>query len=339
MRNRAFAVQLGAMVVLSCGMACAAYALAGWMAAALCALTGIALMAVFALASYFRHREIMRLTAEIDEVLHAGRRVTLSTCREGDLAVLRNEVEKMVARLSRTTAQLEHEKSSLADAMADISHQIRTPLTAMALMVPALEQAEDETERKRLVRELEQSVERVSWLVTSLLKMAKIDAGALSIDRRPVNVQSMVDYALRPLAMTADLHGVSLKVMCSEEASFEGDARWSAEALQNVVKNCIEHTPEGGVVDICAYENALATHIEVRDTGCGIDEVDLPHVFERFYRGTHGASEGESLQPEGFGIGLSLASALISAQGGTITAKNTPEGGALFHIAFPKLVV
>lgn len=354
------------MLLAICVAVAVAWLARGPVAALASAITGTVLFVLFVVFSLRRYREISRLAAEVDEVLHAGRRVSLSTCREGDVAVLQNEIEKMTSQLARTTWQLEQEKGALADAMADISHQIRTPLTAMALLIPSIEHAESDTERKRLLRELEQGVDRVSWLVTSLLKMAKVDAGALSIEKRMVNVASMIASATRSLEMAFDLRGVRLEVDCAAEVSFEGDARWSAEAVQNIVKNCLEHTPAGGVVTVRAHENALATHIEICDTGCGIAEQDLPHVFERFYRGTHGANEGVAgagsaradavgakaanadavdsevaalAQPEGFGIGLALAQSLISAQGGTISAKNAPDGGALFHIAFPKLVV
>lgn len=132
---------------------------------------------VFFLAVSLRRRsEIRRLTDEIDEVLNLGRRLSFSNCREGDIAVLANELEKMVARLSRLTSQIENEKTALADSLADISHQIRTPLTAAELMLPAIERATDEEQRKRLARDLEHLLDRVSWLVATLLKMAKVDA-------------------------------------------------------------------------------------------------------------------------------------------------------------------
>ena len=133
------------------------------------------------------------------------------------------------------------------------------------------------------------------------------------------------------------------------DAKFEGDAAWTAEALENIVKNCAEATGEGGTVRIEAKEDALSTRIRISDDGPGIAAEDLPHVFERFYRGrsdAEGRAEGESagarngsVEPKGFGIGLSLALALVSAQGGSLRARNLPEGGACFEIAFPKMNV
>ena len=128
--------------------------------------TGAVLLAVFLVVSLYRHRQIRRLAEEIDEVLHSGRTVDFSNCREGDVAVLANELSKMVSRLSRTRDQLARERNALADSLADVSHQIRTPLTAITLMLPVVEWADDARERKRAVRELESMIERVSWLVT-----------------------------------------------------------------------------------------------------------------------------------------------------------------------------
>ncbi|WP_251212569.1 sensor histidine kinase [Adlercreutzia murintestinalis] len=299
----------------------------------LCA--GIAII-LFLSVALWRHAAVRRLSARIDEVLHSGRAVAFEKCREGDLAVLTNEVEKMVARLSRMADQLQQERNALADSLADVSHQIRTPLTAVELMLPAIERMDDPLERKRAMREIEELLERIAWLVTTLLKIAKVDAGAIRAQTAPVSARAMIERAAAPLEAAFDLHDVRLRIESDDAATFMGDEMWTAEALENILKNCMEHTPAGGSVTIRAAENALATTFTITDTGPGIAADDLPHIFDRFYRGT---ATAETPAPEGFGIGLALAQALISVQGGTLRAANAPEGGAQFQIAFPKLVV
>ena len=300
------------------------------------AVTGAVMLAAFLGITLHRHRQIRRLAAEVDEVLHGGRTVGFSNCREGDVAVLSNELAKMVARLVRARDQLAAERSALADALADVSHQIRTPLTAAALMLPAVERADDAVERKRVARELEAMIERVSWLVTSLLKIAKADAGAMRMERHEVRAADVARRAVAPLAMAMDLHDVGLAMDLDEEAAFRGDAHWTTEAEENNAKNCMEHTPAGGTVAVSVRENALACTIAVSDTGAGIAPEDLPFIFERFHRGGAG---NDVRQAAGFGIGLSLAQALVSAQGGTVRAANNDVGGARFEVVFPKVVV
>lgn len=339
------------------------------------AVTGIVALVAFVAISLARRRSVIRLAADIDKVLHEGRRISFSNCREGDVAVLANELEKMVGRLARTSDQLSHERNALSEALADISHQIRTPLTAILLMMPLVERADDAQERRRYVRELERLVGQVSWLVTTLLKIAKVDAGAIHVERQTVLAADVVRRACAPLALAMDLRCVDMVMDVDEDATFLGDASWTVEAVENVVKNCMEHTPAGGVVTVTVREDALATSVIVSDTGPGISPEDLPHIFERFYRGrreTPQACEGDeaaarvqddvdapenaegALEPcclgepcedaapqpsEGFGIGLALAQALVSAQGGTLRASNNASGGARFEIAFPKIVV
>ena len=183
----------------------------------------------------------------------------------------------------------------------------------------------------------------------------------MHVERREVSAADVARRAVAPLATAMDLCDVNLVLELDEVASFQGDAPWTAEAVENIAKNCMEHTPPGGTVTVAVREDALATTIAVSDTGSGIAPEDLPHIFERFYRGGQGAetTDGAQVDPvggdlgrpwasddgsdvrqaAGFGIGLSLAQALVSAQGGTLRASNNPAGGAHFEIAFPKLVV
>ena len=247
----------------------------------------------------------------------------------------------------------------------------------MSLMVPAIEKSTDDAERTRTLRELERMIDRVGWLVSTLLKVAKVDAGAFRVQKVHVDAARMAHDALSPLAAALDLHDIVCTIDASEGASFTGDAAWSAEALENVLKNCMEHTPAGGSIRVEVREDALACRIRVTDTGPGIAPEDLPHVFERFYRGGQaeraeqdaardpgqgaGPREqgtepqgrdagGEHACPaqqgrasaraaQGFGIGLALAQSLVSAQGGTLRASNAPEGGARFDMTVPKMNV
>jgi signal transduction histidine kinase len=185
-------------------------------------------------------------------------------------------------------------------------------------------------------------LEQLQWLVSSLLKLARLDAGVVRLERHRVDVSSLVTAAQEPLAVAADLAGVAFRAQVKPGCSFMGDAAWTREALTNVLKNCVEHTPAGGTVSITAHEDAVACRIRVEDTGPGIAEKDLPHVFERFYHGTSNPArrDEDACNPSGVGIGLSLSRALLVAQGAQITASNaSPTGGARFDLVFPKVTV
>nr|WP_239471796.1 HAMP domain-containing sensor histidine kinase [Olsenella profusa] len=333
---------VGAAGALASGLAL------GPAAAAAVALTAAACALVALAFTRARYRALARLAAQIDDVLHGARDVSFERMREGELAILASELDKMRSRLTLANEDLEREKNALADALADISHQLKTPLTSLALMT-ALVRRELAAEGGRdgqlaRLRTMERLEGRVEWLVASLLKLARIDAGVVSFARARVDAGELVERAAEPLAVAFDLADVTLKRDVEAGAGFEGDLSWTAEALENVLKNCLEHTPAGGCVRVRAWQDALAFRVRVEDTGGGIAPEDLPHVFERFYRGgaagaTGAGTAASEVDPGGVGIGLALAQSLVTAQGGQIRAGNAPDGGARFDIAFFSAVV
>lgn len=335
-RNRLLWWQLGFMAIAAACLCAMAWWLEGPVASLWCGLVAAVGIGIAVLFSYLRYREIAKISASLDEVLHGKRVITFGACREGDVAILSNEIQKLTARLVRTSELLAQEKTALAAALEDISHQIRTPLTSVSLMVPLVANAENPSQRKQLLRDLERLVGRTSWLVTALLQLAKLDAGALEFERKEVTAETLFGRAAEPLLLSYDLKDVSLTFENAEMMTYIGDERWGAEALGNVLKNCLEHTPRGGRVKVTAHQTTLASSITVSDTGNGFTEEDLPHIFERFYRGS---SFDDGPKPEGFGIGLAFARALTEAQGGSLTASNRNSGGAQFVFTFPKFVV
>ncbi len=325
----------GALVVMS--VADVRAGLLTLVCALCCALIGLAMTA-------WRYRRIATLSARVDAVLAGERDVSLDDMNEGELAVLANQLSKTLSRLQVANDDLEQEKTSLADALADISHQLRTPLTSLGLELALMRRDADTPVRLDRVRNAERLLSRVQWLVSSLLKLARIDAGVVRLESQTVDVERLVDESFASLAISFDLADVSFEREVERGASFEGDRSWSGEAISNLLKNCLEHTPMGGTVRLRCWEDAVACRIRVEDSGPGISEQDLPHIFERFYRGEEDASGPSEANPTGVGIGLSLARALVEAQDGSLTAGNAegpPDGlgGACFDIAFYKLVV
>ena len=182
--------------------------------------------------------------------------------------------------------------------------------------------------RFELIRELDTLINRMDWLVTSLLKISKLDAGTVQFSNNPVNVNELINNSCNPLLIPMELKNITLIINGDNYAYFNGDMSWSVEAITNIMKNCMEYTPNGGKLTIDFSENPLYTQINISDTGIGINDKDLPHIFERFYKGSNSSQSS-------FGIGLNLSKKIIQKQNGAIKANNTADG-SIFTIKFYK---
>ena len=244
---------------------------------------------------------------------------------EGSFSLLKNDLYKVTVRLREQAELLQKDKTALSNLIADISHQVKTPLTSMGVLADLLAEDPPEEDRHAFVERLRAQLGRIQWLVAVLLKLARLDAGTAAFKREPVDVRRLIERALEPLHIPLEIKNQRLEVHGDDRASFTGDFNWSAEALTNVVKNCIEHTPEGGKIEISYGANALYTEIIISDDGEGMASRDLPNIFNRFYRG---ANAGDN----SVGIGLALAKAIFTAQGGDITVRSQRGMGTSFEI-------
>ncbi len=347
---------------------------------------GAGILALFSAVSYgtafflwtkARYRRIAQLSEQIDLVLHNVDRLYIGGEEEGELSILQSEITKMMLRIREQNDALRREKEHLADSLADIAHQLRTPLTSMNLILSLLESETVEggisdgqynKQRRELLQEMEALLVRMDWLVTSLLKLSRLDAGVIVFQKQKMAVYDLIDTALRPLLISMDLHDISVQVnfdcaketepaarivkegietqmpvqqaenmKCAgivkkdmfEEIQIMGDREWLAEAVRNILKNCMESIGDKGKIEINCEDTLLYTELSVHDSGKGIAEDDLPCLFDRFYQGKNSGTAG-------YGIGLALSKMIITKQGGTVTARNHPEGGAVFYIRFPK---
>jgi signal transduction histidine kinase len=244
---------------------------------------------------------------------------------EGSFSLLKNDLYKVTVRLREQTEMLQKDKTALSNLIADISHQIKTPLTSLGVLADLLTEDPPEADRRAFVERLRAQLGRIQWLVAALLKLARLDAGTAVFKSEPVNVRRLIERALEPLHIPLEIKNQRLEVHGDDGASFTGDLNWSAEALTNVVKNCVEHTPNGGKIEITYSANALYAEIIVSDDGGGIASRDLPNIFNRFYR-------GENTGENSVGIGLALAKAIFTAQGGDISVHSEPGVGTSFTI-------
>ena len=279
--------------------------------------------------TWHRYRSLSQLSHEIDGMLHSQTPIHFEKYKEGELSILENELSKMTLRLSEQAAALADDKKFLADSMADISHQIRSPLTSSNLIISLLMEPDlSPSGRKKLLQELTQLLSRIDWLVESLLKLSKMDAGTVRLQQAPVPVGALIQKAAEPLMIPMELREQSLTIHGESHVTFTGDFAWSQEAVLNILKNCMEHTPCGGCIQVSFSENAIFTEIIIEDNGPGFAKEDLPHLFERFYK-------GKTASQQSVGIGLALSRMIVSKQNGTLKAENRGgDGGARFVIKF-----
>lgn len=276
-----------------------------------------------------RYRSIARISDQIDLVLHNADHLYIGESDEGELSILQSEITKMTLRIREQNDALKKEKEHLADSLADIAHQLRTPLTSANLILSLLANNPDENERKAFVRETEELLVRMDWLITSLLKLSRLDAGIVMFQSEQIDVKDLICDALRPFLIPMELHDIDSQIDVPKGMIIQGDSGWLSEAIQNILKNCMESAGENGKIEIVCEDTPLFAEITIRDSGPGFEKEDIPCLFDRFYR-------GKNPNAAGYGIGLSLCKMIIARQGGTVTAGNHSRGGAVFAIRFPK---
>lgn len=288
----------------------------------------MAFFVLYFVTTYQRYKKIRELSYDIDRILHGEEHIDFGKYAEGELAVLESEIYKMTVRLREQQQSLLDDKKYLADSIADISHQIRTPLTSINLLVSFLSEPDiTEEKRQKTIRELYGLLSRIDWLIATLLKISKLDAGTIIFKKEKVTIEELLRKSVEPLLIPIELRAQELCIQ--SEGDFSGDVEWTSEAIGNIVKNCMEHTAGGGKIEINARENAIYREIKIADNGSGIADEDLPHIFERFYKGKNSSENS-------FGVGLALARMIIVKQNGTIKVENRSSGGALFTIRFYK---
>lgn len=297
------------------------------------AVTSALLIGCSLLFTRLRYREIEKLSEYLRQISSGNYSLDVRDNVEGELSILKNDIYKVTLMLSEQRSLLQEDKIKLTDAISDISHQLKTPLTSMTVMADLLSDPELHVDKRmEFTRKISLQLERIGWLVSSLLKFSKIDAGTIDFKKDQVRVTQLVQKSLEPMLIPMDIKEQQIRIDGAESTIFTGDLNWTAEAMINILKNCVEHTPEGGEITISFAENALFTEIVIADNGKGIPKAELPYIFRRFYKGNQ-ASE------DSVGIGLALAQSIITEQNGTIDVKSEEGKGTQFQIKFYKQVI
>ena len=246
-------------------------------------------------------------------------------------SVLSSEIYKTTVMLREKSEQTRQEKLALKDSLSDISHQLKTPLTSMLIMIDNIIENEEMPPqlRNEFLNDIRQSVDHISFLTRSLLTLSKLDADTIEFHAEKVQLKALAAHCFANVDAIARDKGVTLRQDC-EDVSLECDEKWVSEALTNIIKNCVEHTQKGGIVTMKGVNDSLLTKITISDNGCGIEKNDLPHIFERFYK-------GKNADENSIGIGLALSKSIIEKCGGDIKVFSEPDVGTTFVIKFFKM--
>lgn len=265
-------------------------------------------------------KRIAELTDYLEQV-NLGAGGTIMQMQEDDFSHLQDEIYKTVTTLYQTRETAVAARKRFAENLENIAHQLKTPITAAFLSLQLMKK----TVPNDYGKQIEKQLERLNRLEESLLTLSKIDAGTLSLNYAKVDIYTALNLAAENLNDLLRKENVFVDIPDNGCMEFFGDMEWTMEALINLLKNCMEHSKPGGMIHCDYTENPLYVEILIWDEGTGFDPEDIPHLFERFYRGRRATGDG-------IGIGLALAKAVFELQNGTITARNLQGGGACFEI-------
>lgn len=299
--------------------------------AVLCLALGIILIIIFTVVTKRRYKNLNDLNDYLSLVCKGIYDMNIDDNTEGELSILKNNLYKVITLLQSQNEYLKNDKLYLADSIADISHQLKTPLTSMMMMCELLENEENPDKRQEFVSVINNQLSKMKWLITNILKISKLDADATEFKRDEVSMLSVLDDSLKPFALTAELKNIAIQNGANDFV-FNGDESWTVEAISNIVKNCLEHTNDGGKIIIASGSTNLYNKLTISDNGCGIAEEDLPHIFERFYHGKNSSKDS-------VGIGLALAKTVFEKENASVTVESEQGRGSVFEIRFYKSVV
>lgn len=299
--------------------------------ALVCVLTGLCLTAVFLVYTKKRIDKLAELNNYLSLVCSGNFELDIADNAEGELSILKNNLYKVIILLRSQNEQLKKDKVYLADSLADISHQLKTPLTSMMVMTDLISKDSDPDKRAELIGIMETQLDKMKWLITNLLKLSKLDAGTAGFKHEIFSVKEVISQSVTPFLVAMDLKGINFIDM-SSDFEIKGDDNWSTEAFANIIKNCLEHTERDGTITVSSEITTLYNSIIITDNGCGIAPQDLPHVFERFYHGKN--SGGDSV-----GIGLALAKSVFENENAGISVESRENEGTKFEIRFYKSVI
>lgn len=289
----------------------------------------ITLYVYFVINKSKRTKKINKIIELISKINKRNFDIDIEDYTEDELSILKQEVYKTSLMLRSEADNSLKDKLNLKDSLSDISHQLKTPLTSITIMIDNIldnEEMDTETKRKFLIN-IKREIININFLVQNLLKLSKFDANVIKFNKEEVLIKDIIDEAIKKVSALSELKGVSIKVSGDKGSTIKCDFMWEVEALSNIIKNSIEHIEGEGFIEINYTKNKVYARILIRDNGIGINEDDLPYIFDRFYKGKNSSKDS-------VGIGLALSKSIIEKDNGSISVKSTPKIGTIFTIKY-----
>lgn len=287
------------------------------------------LVIIFLRYNHSKDKKLNEITRYIEELNNRNYKLYIEDNTEDELSILKNEIYKTTVMLKEVAENSLKDKRDLKDSLSDISHQIKTPLTSIIIMLDNIldNPNMDENTRNEFIKDIKREIVNVNFLVNSLLKLSKLDANSVSFIIKPEKVIDIIKESVKNVSTLCDLKNVNIMLEIDKDIKLDCDFKWQVEAITNILKNCVEHSKENSQIKIIVSNNKLFCKIEIIDNGVGIYKEDLPHIFERFYKGKNSSNDS-------VGIGLALSKSIIEKNNGYISAESEIGKGTKFLIKY-----
>lgn len=276
-------------------------------------------------------KKINEITKYIEEINRGNYKLNIEENTEDELSILKNELYKITIMLKEVAENSQKDKTTLKDSLSDISHQIKTPITSILIMLDNILSDENMPEdiKKDFIKDIKREIINIKFLVESILKLSKIDSNSIKFIKKEVFIKDIINEAVKNVSMLSELKNIEIIVSGDDSIKTICDLKWQVEAITNILKNCIEHSYENRKIYINYNQNNMYTELKIEDNGTGIDAKDLPHIFERFYKGKNSSSDS-------VGIGLALSKSIIESNNGYIQVGSKLNKGTTFIIKYLK---
>lgn len=272
-------------------------------------------------------KNIRKLTKYFNSINLGNYDIDINDNKENELSILKNEIYKTTIMLKEQASNSQKDKYALKESLEDISHQLKTPLTAITIMLDNVTSDNiDNKVKMRFLSDIKKEVSNINFLVQNLLKLSRFDVNAITYNISLNKLEDIICESLNNLSSLSDLKNVKIKHIKNESVMLKCDYKWEVEAITNIIKNCIEHT-ENGIVKISYNDCKTYIKLVIEDNGVGINKEDIAHIFERFYKGANSSKDS-------VGIGLSLSLSIIEKDNGKIDVES--KNGTTFTIRYYK---